>query len=542
MARDLVEQLCYIQLDAVNQPTIDYIGQSLKINFTVVDNYLAYGEQYFLVNVQLSNEGNRSIPAGNWRIYFQSVNSIEAEFLEDGYNYVDVKLKMSIAHVNGYLYSMGPTPGFSGLDSWGHLNFTFRIANWCVSRYESMPRWYVSAPGMSARDIVSTVGEQLDYVSPFTKREQWKRFAEDKFEPWTPGVRYDRNVDRDVTPLPDQLVIPTPVNVTRHGGGQFNLLDDLVTIAYANASLKDVAEYLKEMLTKFIPGIRLTVSSNSPASGHIKLHVGEVSDPITSVEAYSLIVSSSGVDVIGRTIRGVVYGAISLIHMAFKTSPQGSVPHCQVVDWPRFPYRGQHVDTGRNFIPKGTIFKLLDAMALYKMNKLHFHLSDDEGWRLEIPDLEELTTISSRRCHDLEERECVMSTLGSGAGSDNSGAGYYTVQDYKEILTYANTRQIEVIPEFDMPGHAHAAIVAMKNRERKLQDVGNSAQSRWFSLHDEQDYSRYLSVQTYKDNAVNPCQESTYRFIQHLYSKVKELHEPIQPLQVFHFGGDEVAR
>ncbi|KAH9512767.1 hypothetical protein Btru_038144 [Bulinus truncatus] len=72
--------------------------------------------------------------------------------------------------------------------------------------------------------------------------------------------------------------------------------------------------------------------------------------------------------------------------------------------------------------------------------------------------------------------------------------------------------------------------------------TGNSAQSRWFSLHDEQDYSRYLSVQTYKDNAVNPCQESTYRFIQHLYSKVKELHEPIQPLQVFHFGGDEVAR
>ncbi|KAK0061030.1 beta-hexosaminidase [Biomphalaria pfeifferi] len=254
------------------------------------------------------------------------------------------------------------------------------------------------------------------------------------------------------------------------------------------------------------------------------------------------MVSGKTVDITGKTIKGVFYGAISLIHLALKTSPAGSIPHCEIIDWPRFPYRGQHVDTGRNFFSKETILKLLEVMSLYKLNKLHFHLSDDEGWRLEIPGLEELTTISSRRCHDPEERECVMSTLGSGAGVDNSGTGYYTLGDYKDILHYANTRQIEVIPEFGMPGHAHAAIVAMKNRERKMADIGNMTQSKLYNLHDEQDYSIYSTNQGYTDNAINPCIESTYRFIQHIFTEVKELHRNIQPLQVFHFGGDEVAK
>ncbi|XP_055867811.1 uncharacterized protein LOC106064614 [Biomphalaria glabrata] len=529
-------------LPAVTQATIDYISQYLVVNFTVVDNYLTYGEQYYVVNVQLSNNGNRSIPAGNWRIYFNSVNSVEAEFLEEGYNYLDVKLKMTIDHVNGYLYSLGPAPLFPGLDRWENLNFTFRIANWCASRYESMPRWYVSAPGMSARDLVSTEGELIDYVTPFTKKEQWQRFAKDQFVPWTPGVRYDRNVDRDLAPLPASLIIPTPVSFKSLDIGRFKLMDDLVTIVYADLTLKDVADYLKEMLTKLVPGIRLTVSSSTPESDLILLHLGEVAGNNASDEIYKVIVSGKTVDISGKTIKGVFYGAISLIHLAFKTSPAGSIPHCEIIDWPRFPYRGQHVDTGRNFQPKETILKLLEVMSLYKLNKLHFHLSDDEGWRLEIPGLEELTMISSRRCHDPEERECVMSTLGSGAGVDNSGTGYYTIQDYKEILHYANVRQIEVIPEFDMPGHAHAAIVAMKNRQRKFSDIGNNTESKWYSLHDEQDYSRYFSVQTYTDNAVNPCMESTYRFIEHVFNQVKDIHQSIQPLGVYHFGGDEVAR
>ncbi|XP_055867810.1 uncharacterized protein LOC106055747 isoform X2 [Biomphalaria glabrata] len=529
-------------LRPVLQSTVDYISKFLVVNFTVVDNYLTYGEQYYVANVQLTNNGSRTVPAGNWRIYLPSVHAVESEFLDEGHTYLDSKVKMSIDHVKGYLYSLGPTPLFQGLDSWESVNFTFRLANWCVSRSESMPRWYVSAPGMSARDMVSTVGEKLEYVSPFTKKEQWKRFAEDQFEPWTPGARYDRNMDKDMSPLPASLIIPTPVSFKSLDGSQFRLPDNPVTIVYADPSLKEVAIYLKETLTKLVPGIRLTISSNSTESDFILLRIGHVAGNNASEEIYKVMVSGKTVDITGKTIKGVFYGAISLIHLTLKTSPAGSIPHCEIIDWPRFPYRGQHVDTGRNFQSKETILKLLEVMSLYKLNKLHFHLSDDEGWRLEIPGLEELTTITSRRCHDPEERECVMSTLGSGAGVDNSGTGYYTIQDYKDILHYANARQIEVIPEFDMPGHAHAAIVAMKNRERKTADIGKLTQSKLYTLHDQHDYSIYSTNQGYTDNAINPCIESTYRFIQHIFTEVKELHRNIQPLQVFHFGGDEVAK
>ncbi|CAL1546612.1 unnamed protein product [Lymnaea stagnalis] len=532
-------------LPAVNQPIIDYISQNLTIQFTVVDNYLKYGEQYFETNVQLTNEGNITIPEGNWRIYFPSVNTVEPEYLLEGQDYVDRKLKMTIDHVSGYLYSLGPESGFTGLEPWNDVNLTFRISNWCVSRYEQMPRWYVSAPGMRARDVVSTVGEDVHYVTPFTRKEQLRRFTEDQFDPWTPGARYDRNKNLEVTPLPAQPVLPTPLNYTHvGGGGLFNLLDGPVTIVYEESTLARVAEMLKDMLETFVSGINLSIEGDPPTARYIRIQLGDVTGSGSNPEAYRIKVNpeTNVVDITAPTTHGAFYGAVTLLHMALKNSPAGSLPSCELTDWPRFPYRGMHLDTGRNFMEKATVLKLLDVMAIYKLNKLHFHLSDDEGWRLEIPGLEELTQIGSRRCHDLEERECVMSTLGSGAGTDNSGTGYYTVGQYKEILTYARDRHVEVIPEFDTPGHAHAAIVAMKNRKRKLENMGNSSEANLYLLHDERDHSHYFSVQTYTDNAVNPCIESTYRFIEEVYQQVKEMHRTIQPLKVFHFGGDEVAK
>ncbi|XP_072028443.1 beta-hexosaminidase-like [Amphiura filiformis] len=156
-----------------------------------------------------------------------------------------------------------------------------------------------------------------------------------------------------------------------------------------------------------------------------------------------------------------------------------------------------HVDVARHFQSKDFILKLLDVMALYKLNKFHFHLTDDEAWRLEIPGLEELTEVGGKRCHDLDETTCIIPQLGSGPGTGDSGSGFYTVKDYEQILRYANDRGIEVIPEVDMPGHCHAVVKAMEARYYRLVDSDPVAAAEYL-LSDLNDTSKYLSEQYFR--------------------------------------------
>ena len=148
--------------------------------------------------------------------------------------------------------------------------------------------------------------------------------------------------------------------------------------------------------------------------------------------------------------------------------------------------------------------------------------------------------IASQRCHDLQEKRCLEPQLGSGPFNNSSGSGYYSVKDYQEILKYAKERHTDIIPEFDLPGHSHAAIRAMENRYRKFRDMGKTEDGLRFSLRDLQDKSFYQSVQFFVNNSVNPCIETSYDFVDNLVFQVRAMHEKIQPLKVIHLGGDEV--
>ena len=134
-----------------------------------------------------------------------------------------------------------------------------------------------------------------------------------------------------------------------------------------------------------------------------------------------------------------------------------------------------------------------------------------------------------------------MSQLGSGPDSSTSGTGYYSTEDYREILRHAKARHIQVIPEFDFPGHSHAAIKSMIVRHDRLVKQGRIQEAKQFLLNDFDDHSRYFSVQHFTDRAVNPCLNSTYAFIDHVISALVSMHSDIQPLTLYHFGGDEVA-
>jgi len=183
-------------------------------------------------------------------------------------------------------------------------------------------------------------------------------------------------------------------------------------------------------------------------------------------------------------------------------------------------------------------------MGAYKLNKLHLHLSDDEGWRLEIPSLPELTSVGGKREFNVDdtgfatETNSLLPAMGSGPASNNQGSGFYSQAQFIDLLQYASARYIEVIPEFDMPAHARAAVVAMRARAQNLGDARNIN----VRLDDPNDTSQYLTVQNYNDSFINPCVPGTYNFLNTVVTEVKGMYSAAGlPLDKWHMGGDEAV-
>jgi hexosaminidase len=252
----------------------------------------------------------------------------------------------------------------------------------------------------------------------------------------------------------------------------------------------------------------------------------------TSPEAYELVIHpTSGVRIVGVSPAGVFYGLQSFRNLLPAPSPRGGVvlPALRVLDAPRFGYRGFMLDVARNFHPKAAVLRTLDLLARYKLNVFHMHLTDDEGWRVEIAGLPELTAVGARRGHTLDSKRFLQPAFGSGPRVDQPyGSGFFSHADYVEIVRYAAARHIEVIPEIEMPGHARAAIKSMAGNQQ-------------YMLTDPADTSKYWSVQGYPDNVMNPALESTYRFIERVVGDLVAMHrEAGAPLRHIHMGGDEV--
>ena len=190
--------------------------------------------------------------------------------------------------------------------------------------------------------------------------------------------------------------------------------------------------------------------------------------------------------------------------------------------------------------------KTIDLLATYKINKFLFYLTEDEGWRLEIDGLPELTEIGSMRRHTSMESSSLHPSYGSGPFPDsqnNYGTGYYTKEDFIEILTYAKERHVMVIPEVNLPGHARAAIKAMEYRYERLMSEGKPEAAEKYRLIDPDDESRYISAQSFKDNIACVCRPSLYTFYEKVIDEIIDLYKKAEaPLEYFHTGGDEVPR
>lgn len=218
-----------------------------------------------------------------------------------------------------------------------------------------------------------------------------------------------------------------------------------------------------------------------------------------------------------------------------------TMPDAVITDWPSLGYRGLHVDIARNYQQPAELRRVLDLMAVYGLNVLHFHPIDDEAWRVEIKALPELTEIASRRGYIPEGTTAdFLPQIYRGDGNPdtkgNTANGYFSREDYIDMVKYADALGIAVIPEIESPGHARASIQAMKARAERTGD--NS----WL-LRDPSDNTDFESAQNFHDNVMNPTLEGPYKFMETVFDEFIAMHkEAGAPLVAIHIGGDEVAR
>ena len=248
---------------------------------------------------------------------------------------------------------------------------------------------------------------------------------------------------------------------------------------------------------------------------------------------YKIVVENGKATIEANDEDGGYYGNITLERLHENLHGE-QLPDMAFEDWPDLQYRGFMLDVARNFTTKENLYILIDLLARYKVNYLHLHLADDEGWRLAINGIDELTQVGA--FHSLDTRKGLQPSYDGNADPHSPALsnGFYTREDYIEIIKYAWQRRIRVIPEFDTPGHSRAAIKAMEVRHKKTGDDT-------MLLQDPYDNSNYYTAQGYTDNVMSVEMESVYTFIEKVFDCVIGIYkEAGVPLEAIHIGGDEV--
>ena len=467
----------------------------------------------------LTNRDQKPLAARGWAIYYSALHEPRSGSVGGGF---------SVERVNGDLQRLVPGASFVGLGPGQSIEIEYLTSLLTNNSFAPAGAYVVfdeaKDRGHALRDFV---------VVPFERPAQGP--GRDP-RVVSPEQQYALDaVVRDIPAGELSPVFPTPVRLTK-GEGELRLaaMPKVDASAELSAEAAFASSYLRPYFGK----------SAAPGAIGVRLETGRVEGQ-SSPEAYELVVDpKQGIRIVGASAAGVFYGLQSLRSLLPTPAPAKglALPALAVVDAPRFGYRGFMLDVARNFQPKPLVLRTLDLLARYKLNVFHFHLTEDEGWRVEIPSLPELTALGARRGHTLDSSRFLPPAWGSGPEVDRPwGSGYYTRADYVEILRYAAARHIEVIPELEMPGHARAAIKAMEARFRERSAAGDAEGARRYLLSDPEDRSEYTSAQLYHDNVMNPALDSTYAFVERVVSDLAAIHrEAGVPLRNLHMGGDEV--
>ncbi len=324
------------------------------------------------------------------------------------------------------------------------------------------------------------------------------------------GKSYTEYKDVENTPE-DYAIIPLPVNMNT-AKGRF-LVDDNTHIVTEDTLSKEAA-FLDEMLST-ASGFKIETTTSTEKNDHVI--VLKLDSEIQEEEGYRLKVSYDQIEISGKTPQGVFYGIQSL-RLLMPPSAEVeqveslTIPAVEIEDAPQFSYRGMHLDVGRHIFPVEFIKKYVDLLALHKMNRFHWHLTEDQGWRIEIKKYPKLTEIGSVRKGTMVEKNW----------DENDGkeyGGFYTQEEVKEIVAYAAARHITIIPEIEMPGHATAALAAYP-------ELGNGTGP----YEVETKWGVFPTIFAPK--------EETFEFLEDVLTEVMELF----PSEYIHIGGDEAPK
>jgi hexosaminidase len=504
---------CFSTINAQAGPGFD--EKNLHITWELVSNNNGVTDQAFTV-FTLINDSKKPFPASGWTIYFTSNREIEAAQTMNG---------VSIGRVNGDVYKIVPGSTFTGIPAKSSMRIEY-FSEGMIFNYTATPAGlYI---------VWDNAPETGHSISNFTIIPL-KNTVPDMV---TPEKVYKQNSTIQDIPA-DRLpkIFPTPVT-SHFRSGAFVLNGDVTILS--DQLFQQEAEYLATALSGML-GKKISVDYGAePAK--IVLQKGPQPE-----EGYALSVSEDQITISAGSGAGIFYGIQSLWSLMPPEAWNGiqkqiNVPLAEVQDAPRFGYRSLMLDVARNFKSKKDIFHVLDLMALYKLNVFHFHITEDEGWRIEIPGLPELTEVGARRGHSADGKKMLPASYGAGPEPGKSlGTGFYTRNDFIEILRYAKVRHIQVIPEIESPGHSRAAIKSMEARYERYMKAGNPAEAEKYLLHDLNDKSVYSSAQQWTDNVMCVALPSVYQFVEKVVDELVSMYkEAGAPLTTIHLGGDEV--
>lgn len=328
-------------------------------------------------------------------------------------------------------------------------------------------------------------------------------------------------------------IIPEPVSL-QVKGGYYELPDEVVILSPSGKETAYVTGLLKEKLT-FAPGKKVTVSRGK-AGADIELLLNKKADAVLGDEGYTLKVTSQKITIKANRPAGLLYGVQTLFQLmppqieSFRREENVTwqVPLVEITDYPRVGWRGMMLDVARHFFTVDEVKRFIDNMVKYKYNMFHWHLTDDEGWRIEIKSLPRLTEIGAWRTEQI-------GWFGSFSQPDPDApknyGGFYTQEEIREVIAYAMERNVQVMPEIDVPGHSSAMLAAYPELAC-FPESGDHFVRTGASFLDWSTGGRPVAIY---ENTLCPANEKVYEYLDKVITEVAELF----PFPYIHTGGDE---
>lgn len=509
--------------------SIHATGEGIKLDWVLLENTTS-PEVRSSAEFTITNTNNSTIDNG-WELYFNTIYlPTNVQTNTEGF---------SIEHLSGDFFKLYASDNNIALEPEKAISIKYSSNRYLLKNSHRPKAPYIVFSG-------SEVGVPItDYTrTEITLKDHTKNYQPQTNQNLFPTAQNIFEQNKKITILSSENIspiIPTPNSLTK-GKGSLQLED---IILFADTNFESELAWFTNCLPSIYTGNIYTTLNNKESNITLLFDAS-----IQGKDAYTLAINESGITLKAASESGMFYALQSLIALLPASrfqDAQDSItfPQISITDQARFSHRGLFLDIARNFQQKEDIFKLIDLMAFYKLNVLQLHLANDEGWRIEIPGIPELTEVGSKRGHASNEKTAIWPYYGSGPDVVNSpfGSGFLSRSDFMEILKYAQSRHVQVIPEVVAPAHMKAAIISMNKRYQHYIAQGDTENAEQYLLVHPADSSDYISVQRYRLNTMDVCMESSYRFYEKVVDEILQMYKETDvPISTFHVGGDEVPR